>query len=126
MNLNKSFFRLAKNVAKLSDHRVKVGCVISKKRPLIAASNISKTHPIFANPYNSIVGSIHAEIRCITHLNRKDLKGATIYIYRETKDGIPAYSRPCEMCMKEIIKSKIKYIYYTVDRYPYYIREKVQ
>lgn len=125
MKVRKSYFKLAKNTSRLSNHRVRVGAVIVKKKPLIACSNILKTHPIYANPYEGNVGSIHAEIRCVLHLGDEDLRGSTIYVYREYKNGHPALARPCKLCMGVLEEVGVKEVFYSTGEYPYYKRERI-
>jgi deoxycytidylate deaminase len=123
--LDIGFFRLARNTSKFSDHRVKIGAVVSNKKPISAASNRVKTHPRYANPDNSVRGSVHAEVRAIINSERDDLRGAEIYVYREHLDGTPALARPCSNCMELLAEVGIRNIYYTCEEYPFYKREKL-
>lgn len=120
--LRVGYFKLAKNVSKYSNHRAKVGCVVSKKKPISVASNKVKTHPKCISETSK---STHAEIRAILNSGIEDLSGAYIYIYRETKDGKPALARPCNICYSFIAECGIKRIYYTVSTYPYWKMEKI-
>jgi deoxycytidylate deaminase len=124
--LDIGYFRLAKNVSKYSDHNVKVGCVLSYKRPISVACNKSKTHPKYANPYTSFVGSLHAEVRAIINSGVDNLEGYTIYVYREHSDGTPGMSRPCKYCMKLLKDVGIKFIYYTTDEFPFWKKEVIK
>jgi deoxycytidylate deaminase len=121
--LDIGYFHLAKNTAKFSDHRVRVGCVISNKKPIVAACNKTRTHPKYANPENSNRGSIHAECRAVIHSGRKDLTGYSIYVYREMKNGRPALARPCEHCLSILEEVGIRKIYYTIPNKPYWKME---
>lgn len=123
---NISYFNLAKEVSKYSDHRVKVGCVIVKKKPIGIACNRNKTHPKYANPYKDIRGAIHAEIRAVINSGVDDLDNCSAYVYRETKDGIPAMARPCEFCYKFLKDLGIRKIYYTINEYPFFRMEYVE
>ena len=42
-----------------------------------------------------------------------DLSKASIFIYRETKDGRKALARPCPCCQKLLRQYGIRHIYYT-------------
>lgn len=117
------YFTLARNVSFLSDHPTRVGCVIVRKKPLIACSNKKCSHPKYANG-SDIRGSLHAEIRAILNC-RSDLNGSVAYIYRETLGGEPALSRPCVYCMEALKEAGIKKIYYTINEYPYYRWERI-
>jgi deoxycytidylate deaminase len=122
--LNIGYFRLARSLSLQSLHRVQVGAVVAKSKPISASCNIIKTHPKYANPYGSYIGSLHAEIRAII-LSGQSLKGASIFVYRELKSGVPALARPCNLCMTVIEESGIKKVYYTTNKYPYYRMERI-
>src|SRR3990172_12979565 len=98
-----SYFKLAKNVSRLSDHRIAVGAVIIKKKPIIAVSNLNKSHP--TSHYHK---SLHAEIRAIINCNKEDLTDAIMYVYREFHDGSPALARPCNTCYSYMKEHGIK------------------
>ena len=102
-----------------------MGAVIVKKKPIMACSNIVKTHPIYANPYEGNVGSLHAEIRCVLHLGDEDLRDSTIYVYREFKNGEPALARPCTMCRTVLREVGVKEVFYTTSEFPFYARERI-
>jgi len=121
--MNKRYMVLAKNVSKHSDHRVKVGSVIVKKRPLSVGYNKVKTHPLHADPYNSLRGSIHAEVSAL--LTCDDPHGGVIYVYRETKDGKPALARPCNYCYNMLQSKGIKKVFYTISEFPYWRVEEI-
>lgn len=117
------YFKLAKNVSKYSDYKIKVGAVIANRKPIGVASNQSKTHPIHANPNTSSRKSIHAEIRAVINCGRENLNGASVYVYRQTKNGKPALARPCNYCYNYLKNMGVKRIYYTIAEYPYWKME---
>lgn len=120
MKLQKGYFRLAKNVSKYSDCRVKIGAVISKKTPLSVGFNILTPHPKF------IDFTTHAEMKAILNLGMfRDINGCDIYVYRETDDGIPALARPCDSCYNILRMYGIKKIYYTIRVPPYWKCERI-
>lgn len=121
--MNPKYFTLARNVSKYSSHRVRVGAVIVKKRPIGIGYNVSKTHPIHADPYTSVRSSIHAEIRAIMNCNEYDLRDSVAYVYRETKDGNPALARPCNYCYSMLQSIGVKRIYYSISEFPYWKME---
>ena len=125
MILMTGYFKLARNVSKLSDHKVKVGAVIVNKKPVSACSNKAKTHPTYANPDKGRIGSLHAEIRCLINCEREDLTGAIIYVYREVKGGRPALARPCSACLGYLKEAGVKKMIYTINEYPYYQTERL-
>jgi len=117
--LGKGFFRLARNTSLYSSHRVKVGAVISKKKPISVGFNIRRTHPVYSNPNDTNKEFIHAEMSALIHC-RGDLHGADIYVYRETDDGKPALARPCKMCYNMLKDAGIRKMYYTTPVPPFW------
>lgn len=118
---DKSFFKAAQSVSMLSDHRCKIGCIIVDKHRIISSgyNSDTKCHPIQAevdrNYFNChCTGKLHAETRAMIPLfkTKEDYTRATLYTYRELKDGALAMSRPCARCMsllKQLGITKIKY-----------------
>ena len=115
-----AYFEAAKAISKLSNHNQKMGCVIVNKHKIISSGYNSETkcHRIQAEldmHYYKMhsAGKIHAETSALLPLRRTDLSKASIFIYRETKDGTKALARPCPCCQKLIKQFGIKHIYYT-------------
>lgn len=119
------YFRAAKSVSLLSDYPIhKVGCVVVNKHRIISSGCNSKTkcHPLQAKLHTEeygeeCPGKYHAEISALVPLIRDkvDLTRASIYIFRQHKNGVNALARPCDSCMKIIKSLKIRRIYYTVE-----------
>lgn len=122
--LSIGYFKLARGVSLLSDHRVKVGAVLSKKVPLIACSNKTVSHPKYANGLD-YRATLHAEIRCLLHTQHTDRNGSVIYVYRETKNQEPALAKPCAFCMEALKEAGIKKVYFTISEYPFYSWERI-
>jgi len=121
-----SFFRLARDASLLSSHdRSKVGAVLVNKRPVVFGFNKFKSHTKYANPEIHTKISVHAEIDCIIEVKDKDLKGWSIYVYREDCHGNVANSRPCEQCLTELKIRGIRKIYYTTKKFPYWNMEYI-
>jgi len=111
------FFRLARMESLKSNvRRISMGAVISKGGSVIAKGhNQCKTHPML-DTY-----TIHAEMSAlISRRYYDDLKGAVIWIYRETVDGIPGCAKPCASCLKHLVAAGIKKVYYSDSTPPYY------
>ena len=118
----KGYFHRAKTESyKKNGCNIDVGAVITRGGKVISVGrNAAKTHPLIGT-YN-----IHAEASAIFHTKDKSkLNGSTIWVYRETADGIPAMAKPCDDCMKWIIESGIRTIYYSVSYKPFYRKVKV-
>lgn len=122
MSKHDKYFELAKRLSLKSDHyQYKIGSVLVKKNKIIGTGfNRLKTHPKSPHKYKSI----HSEFMSVLGVSASDLSGATIYIYRETKDGIRALAKPCKYCNNMLDQCGVKTVYYTVkdgyDSYDYY------
>jgi deoxycytidylate deaminase len=59
--------------------------------------------------------SIHAEVNALNRLKRQKngARGADMYVYRFLANGNYGIAKPCSDCMKEIINSGIKRVYYS-------------
>lgn len=115
------FFQLAKRLTEFSDHHQhSIGSVIVKKNRVISVGHNSlKTHTHSPHGFKST----HSEFKACWGANPKDLKGASIYVYRQRRDGSLALARPCSSCYSFIKSCGIKYVYYT--DYDSYKMEKV-
>lgn len=119
---HRSYFKAAKAISELSDYKQKVGCVVVMGHKIISSGHNSKTkcHAVQARLDkerfgSECLGKIHAEVDALLPLfrNKTDLSKASIYVYRQRKDGSLGLARPCGSCMKLIKKLGIKNIYYT-------------
>lgn len=114
---------LAKKMSGFGEHRQhKVGsAIVNKNRVVSLGFNKDCTHPKSPHPWKSI----HAEFNAILKANRNDLEDSIIYVYRETKNGSPALSRPCKYCMMAIKEAGIKGIFYSTETMPFFNYEEV-
>lgn len=114
------FFSLAREVSKLSNyHTHKLAAIIVKGNRIVSIGiNDQKTHPKSDTRFNKL----HAELAAIIR-SRTDLRGASIYVYREQKNGEIGCSFPCSACYEAIRSAGIKRIYYS--DYDSYKMEKV-
>lgn len=120
----RAHFGAAKAVSELSDHRVHVGAVVTMGSRIISSgrNSQSRCHGVQARLDKEMFGEeshgpLHAEVDALLPLIRKgvDLSNASIYVYREHKNGVMACARPCARCEKLIRKSGIKRVFYTVE-----------
>jgi len=126
MNTPPSFFRLARDASLLSSsRRTKVGAVLVNKRPVVFGFNKFKSHTKYANPEIHAKISVHAEIDCIIEAKDKDIRGWSVYVYREDCNGAVANSRPCEDCLTELKKRGIRKIYFTTKTFPFWNMEYI-
>lgn len=121
---HKAYFRAAQAMSKLSDYPCQIGCVIVKGHRIISSGHNSHTR---CNKLQAQLdtqthgircpGKLHAELMALLPLMKAkvDLRHASIYIYRQHKNGTLAMSRPCASCEKIIRKLNIKKIFYTIE-----------
>jgi deoxycytidylate deaminase len=129
------FFDLARNASMFSDFpKCRIGAVIVYKNKVVSVGwNAEKTNPL-QKEYNRLRGfdtesannSLHAEMMCICKGRKADIDWgkASIFVYREYKNGGLAMSRPCPACFQAIKDIGIKNIYYTGNGS--YIYERIQ
>ena len=99
--------------------RYQLGAVISKGSRIIASgANIYKTHPIIRRYHPHIL--LHAEINALLRAKTQSTSGSIIYVYRETKNHVPAIAMPCKICTKFLAGAKIKRAIFTIGLPPYY------
>jgi deoxycytidylate deaminase len=113
------YFTIAKAASQCSDLRCAVGAVIISHKPISIGFNIQKSHPRFADGKRSY--SIHAEISALLR-SQCSVRGSTIYVYREDRNGDIGMAKPCPNCMKILIEAGIKRVYYTTKTAPYWNR----
>lgn len=120
------FFNVAKSLSKISDfNRIHIGAIIVHNNEVLGSGyNQRKSHPLqkklnglrFHKFFtDSSKHYLHAEMEAIIHSKNKDLKGASIYVYRENMHGDIAMCRPCPACMAKIKEKGIKKIFYTTN-----------
>ncbi|MEM4379219.1 MAG: deaminase [Thermoplasmatales archaeon] len=104
-------FKVAKMLSKMSPSDPQMGCVIIKKNRIVAMgyNNKLKTHPKCNTKFNRL----HAELHAMIGANFDDLCGATVYVYREYKNGKPALAKPCPVCEQELRRAGVAKVYYT-------------
>lgn len=104
----------------------RVAAIIEKRNTVIAYGlNSGKSHPLQAkfkdNPHRIF---LHAEMDAIKNAvrqcNKESLEGATIYVARVLKDGIPALAKPCNGCMTALRFFGIKNVYWSTGDERFY------
>lgn len=106
------FLKLARKESKKSDNEYyKLGCVIVRGSKILGMGhNLLKTHPKSPHAFRST----HAEFMATISAGF-EIKGATVYVFRENKNGTLAMSRPCDSCWKFLSDSGVKKIVYSAD-----------
>lgn len=111
-------FELAKKLSYRSPSKFKLGCVIADKNKIVSMgfNDMNKSHPKTLDPWKTL----HAEVHALIGLPRDFTKGCNAYVYRETKDGKRANSKPCESCQMALKLAGIKKVYYTTATAPFW------
>jgi deoxycytidylate deaminase len=111
------YFQIARAASRHSNLRCAVGAVIVSPKPVSIGFNVQKSHPRFADGKRSY--SIHAEITALLKA-KGEIRGGTIYVYREDRTGAVGIAKPCINCMAALIEAGIKRVYYTTGDRPYW------
>jgi cytidine deaminase len=113
-------FRLARNISRMSLHHYKVGAVIVKHgKPISTGCNQIKTHPL------GWFNGLHAEMCAINNADTNDFRRMSIFVYRENRKGEISNARPCNKCLKVLKDRGFKWMWYTIDTYPYFEVERL-
>lgn len=111
--MKSKYFDLAQKLSLKSTHpKHQLGCVVVRKNEVVGLGfNKFKTHPKSNHPFQMV----HAELDATLGLSREVLKGADVYVYRETKDGETAIAKPCPYCEAALREVGVRKVFYTVD-----------
>ena len=120
----RAYFSAAKAISELSDHKHKIGATVVLKHRIVssACNSDCKTHPL-QKQYNKYRFSedsphkCHAELSALVPLIKDgvDLSNASIFTYRQHRNGDLACARPCKSCMALIKDCGIRHIFYTTE-----------
>jgi pyrimidine deaminase RibD-like protein len=92
--------------------------IVLKGKIIGRGFNLLKTCPGSPHPYRST----HAEYSAFLDANG-NIEGATVYVFRETKNGVTAPAKPCTSCFDFLVGKGVKKIVYTIENS--YKEEKV-
>ena len=112
---------IARKVSKTGDYKFRHGTVIAKgSRVLGLGINSTKTHPKSTSRFKTI----HSEHQALINTGLNEIQGSVAYVYRETKDGVPAMSKPCSSCAKLLKAAGIRKVYYSIEVWPFWGEEQ--
>lgn len=102
--------------AKTSDRNQKHAAIIVKGGRILAMkTNKGRNHPDIVSDAKTDA-AIHAEVAALRACPPDmDLHGATIYIARAGRRGVPLMSKPCPNCQDALRARGIRKVIYTVD-----------
>ena len=120
-------FQEARRVRMNSSQNVQVGAVITRDNKILSCACNGRGSRTFRAPgYHSITLPKHAEFMAISYINPEDIKGTTVWVWRETKDEVPALARPCERhCMPFLKAVGVERVVYTTSEDPYFFTEEI-
>ena len=122
-------FEEARRVRKNSPQKkVRVGAVLSKRGKILSSGcNMLGSITFRAKGYPALTLPKHAEVMAVLHADPDDIKGSTIWVWREINDGTPALARPCEnrerACLSFLRLVGIARIEHTISKPPYFTEE---
>ena len=106
---------LARSMARKSQERQRVGCIVSKRTRVVSTGfNQAKTHPLIESfPYEPHC-RLHAEMHACLGVKNSILKGCAVYVIRILKNDDLALSRPCKGCQKYLQSVGIRRVFYSL------------
>lgn len=120
MNIYK-FMMVAKEESLKSDyHKAQIGAVVVKGNKVLSKAYNEIRHCKVGKRFSPWDNSVHAERNACRKVDKEKLKGTSIFVYRETKDGMPALALPCDDCFNMIQSLGIKRIYFSTNKYPFF------
>jgi pyrimidine deaminase RibD-like protein len=90
-------------------------------KPVTVGWNVVKTHPRYTSKKHT---TIHAEVKAVISA-QCSLDGGVAYVYRES-NGHPALAKPCDLCYTVLQESGVKKVFYSIDSYPYWEKERIK
>jgi deoxycytidylate deaminase len=106
------YYSLLKKLSLLSDHsKHMMSCIIVKQGRIIGKGfNTISTHPESKHNFKCR----HAEFNAFISAQR-NIKGSTVYVFRENKNGIPSIAKPCSSCHALLVKNGAKLVVYSFE-----------
>lgn len=112
-NRERAWLNRAINLAYLSEMRQKHGAIVVKNnRAMGFGVNTHRNSPLLVDGLFEHC-SVHAEINAHLAVHSKNVDGATMYVARVNRAGIPRLSRPCNRCYKYLLDQGYKKIVFT-------------
>lgn len=106
-----------------SQHRI--GVAICKGSVVLSKGYNQIRRARIGESFSEYKESLHAERHACLQLQKDNISGTDMYIYRETKNGKPACARPCKRCQELIRSVGIRRVIYSNSEFPYYKIERI-
>jgi deoxycytidylate deaminase len=111
---HQKYIDIAKEQAVKSVVRFKHGACIVKKNKVIGVGFNLSSYCLGTNWAEHIrFSGVHAELSAILNSPKHSLKDSVLYVVRINDKGDLHNSKPCEKCMNNIRKYKIRIAYYS-------------
>ena len=117
--------RYARQQSFKSDYYHKVGAIVCQGAIVKARGFNQLRNAGIGRCFTEYQESLHAERHACMQLQREEIKGCDIYLWRETKDQRPALSKPCDKCREMLRNLGIKRAIYSIQEFPYYNIERL-
>jgi tRNA(Arg) A34 adenosine deaminase TadA len=95
------------------EHRVVAG-IFHKNKLISLGFNQKKTHPrqvLSQKNFNEKRQFLHAEIHALIQAQKYQLKNLSMYVYRQTRNGVPALARPCAGCFAALASAGVDVVW---------------
>jgi deoxycytidylate deaminase len=113
---HQKYMDIAKEQAIKSVVKFKHGACIVKNNKVIGVGFNMSSYCLGEGWMKHIkISGIHAELSAIINTPKHRLKNSVLYVVRVNDRGGFNNSKPCEKCSKNIIKYKIRVVYYSSD-----------
>lgn len=119
------YIEKAKEEAIKSEHQHMIGAVFVKGNRILSKGYNQIRHLKIGKRYTNFDCSLHAERDCLSKVDKDNIVGGDLYIYRQKRAGGPGLARPCDQCMWMIKELGIKRILYSTETYPYWEKIKL-
>lgn len=122
--MKERFISLAIQQAKQSNCNNRLGAVICHQKTVLGAGYNKSSSPLLNKGIikkNHANMGLHAEVAAMVGLDRKVIKGTTLYVVRLRRNNSIGMSKPCISCMFYITGMGVKKIIYSTDDGSFYI-----
>jgi deoxycytidylate deaminase len=117
--------KYARKESKKSTHRHRIGVVLTQGANILSRGYNQIRSAQIGLSYTNYPESLHAERHAAMQVQRETIQGGDLFIWRETKKGLPANSRPCNDCTRLLVHLGIKRIIHSDSEFPYYKIERL-
>tara|TARA_R110002110_G_scaffold321999_1_gene534388 strand:- start:958 stop:1410 length:453 start_codon:yes stop_codon:yes gene_type:complete len=118
-NKMRRYLHMAQNMASNSNYgKIKHGAVLIKGGSIIKAAFNKDKFSSFGERFRGPdcgPATHHAELSCISGIDRSKTAGASIFVVRINRQGELRLSKPCPMCHDALKFTGVKKVYYSTN-----------